>query len=407
VERTVVIGAGPYGLSVAAHLKERGVPTRVVGDAMSAWRENMPRGMFLKSEPEASSLSSPRPGSTLRDYLREIGRKPLGLDEPVPIDLFVDYGLWFQQRCVPELENEHVTSLRRVGSAFELTFASGETLQASSVVVASGHVSYAHVPAELLRVAEGSPTPNGLVSHSSQHRDFDAFVGRRVAVVGAGQSALESAALLHEAGAHVTALVRRNELAWNQQPDTTPVSGPRRLLAPRSGLGRGWRLFVFGRAPAMIRYLPDAKRLELLTGVLGPAGAWWLRDRVDGAVDVQLGCKIASVAAARDATRLSLDSESSGSKSLEVDHVLAATGYRVDLDVLPFLDPGLGAAVDKISGAPRLDASFESSVPGLYFTGLASAATFGPAMRFVHGTRFAARRISAAIARGDRRSRAA
>ena len=407
MERTVVIGAGPYGLSVAAHLKEKGVPTRVVGDAMSAWRENMPRGMFLKSEPDASSLSSPRPGSSLRDYLREIGRKPLAIDEPVPIALFVDYGLWFQQRCVPEVENEHVTGLRRVGSAFELTVASGETLRASNVVVASGHVSYAHVPAELLRLAEGCPTPDGLVSHSSQHRDFDAFAGRRVAVVGAGQSALESAALLHEAGAEVTAVVRTNRLAWNQEPNTTHVSAPRRLLSPRSGLGRGWRLFVFGRAPSMIRHLPDAKRLELLTSVLGPAGAWWLRDRIDGRIDVRLGCTISSVAGGRDATRLSLDSGSSDFESIDVDHVLAATGYRVRLDVLPFLDPGLGAALEKISGAPRLDASFETSVSGLYFTGLASAPTFGPALRFVYGARFAARRISAAIARSGRRSRAA
>ena len=64
----VVIGAGPYGLSVAAHLRGRGIAVRTFGDVMDGWHTHMPAGMFLKSTSSASSLSAPGTGSTLADF---------------------------------------------------------------------------------------------------------------------------------------------------------------------------------------------------------------------------------------------------------------------------------------------------------------------------------------------------
>ncbi len=142
--------------------------------------------------------------------------------------------------------------------------------------------------------------------------------------------------------------------------------------------------------------------------MLGPSGAWWLRDRVDGKVAIRTGVTVQSALAQPDGggARLSLATRNGGGDTLEVDHVLAATGYRVGLDALGFLSPELTTSLRTVAGSPLLNGSFESSVRGLYFSGLAAAATFGPLLRFVHGSDFAARRIGAGLS-AQRRSVAA
>jgi hypothetical protein len=221
-------------------------------------------------------------------------------------------------------------------------------------------------------------------------------------VIGAGQSALESAALLTEAGATATVVARTGQVLFGTPPESD-LSGdrglPRRLAKPGSNLGPGWSHVAFSRAPHAFPYLPDSTRAHLVRTVLGPSGAWWLRDRVEGRVPVLTGCTIRSVEQADGQLRLGLQGPGGRSETLEADHVLAATGYGVDIDRLDILDQGLRRAVRRGNGgAPRLSASFESSVPGLYFTGLSAADTFGPVLRFVCGTDFAAGRTSRGIA---------
>jgi lysine/ornithine N-monooxygenase len=403
----VVIGAGPYGLSIAAHLREAGVGVRVFGDLMSAWRRNMPAGMYLKSTPDASSLSSPKPGSTIFDYCNEIGSRALTDEKAIPIDLFIDYGLWFAQRHVPDVEADSVVSLSRAGDDFEVQMASGEVLRTDSVVVACGVIPYAYTPPELRMLAPDGPTADGVLSHAAQHADLSVFAGQRVAIVGAGQSALESAALLAEAGADVQVLVRGSAVLWGETPDANPPSAFHRLMKPPSALGAGWSTRSMSDVPGLVRFLPARARLALVKGVLGPSGAWWLRDRVDGKVDIRTGVTVHSARAEPDGgARLALATRNGGGDTLEVDHVLAATGYRVGLDALGFLSPELTTSLRTVAGSPLLNASFESSVPGLYFSGLAAAATFGPLLRFVHGSGFAARRIGAGVS-AQRRSIAA
>jgi len=403
----LVVGAGPYGLSVAAHLRSHGIETVVLGKPMGAWRDNMPAGMFLKSEPDASSLSSPASGSRLHDYYAEAGLKRLGVFDPVPIEQFVDYGLWFANRHVPEIRPVTVKRLARDGATFDAELSSGETTRHSSVVMATGHVAYSYVPPELVALAPEGISPDALLSHASQHTGFDRYAGRRVAVVGRGQSALESAALLCEAGAAVTVLVRAGSVIWNDTPASPEHPLIRRLRTPKSALGRGWKLFLVSRGPAAIQHLPEERRLALVRSTLGPSGAWWLRDRLDGRVDIALDCRLDATAGTDGTARLRLGSSASLADVLEVDHVIAATGYRIDLDALPLLDDVLRKQLARVEQAPRLDRSFESSVPGLYFAGLAAAPTFGPVMRFVAGADFAARRISNAISRRTPYARAA
>ncbi|MFC7916300.1 FAD-dependent oxidoreductase [Streptomyces sp. NPDC057386] len=398
-QRVVVVGAGPYGLATAAHLKARHVPFRVFGQPMDGWRSHMPGRMYLKSSPFSSSISAVVPGRRLEDFRAEEGRAPGGERDPVPLEEFVRYGLWFQQRTVPELEQVTVRRIdARPGGGFRVLLDDGEEFAGTAVVLAVGVVRFAHVPPELAPL-----TRDGLVSHTADHVDFGRFAGQDVAVVGAGQSALESAALLYEEGARPTLLARAAALAFGSPPRTdSPADRPlrERVRAPSALLGNGWPLVACSRAPAAYRHLPDRVRDRLLHTVLGPYGAWWLRERVDGRFPVRCGVRVvAAEPDGRGGVRLLLDAADGQAAELRADHVIAGTGYRVDLGRLDLLSPELRRRVVTAGGAPRLSAGFESSVPGLYFTGLAAAPTFGPLLRFVSGTGFAARRISAAATR--------
>jgi hypothetical protein len=393
MDPVVVIGAGPYGLSTAAHLRGRGVPVRVLGRPMASWRDGMPSGMFLKSTPNASSLSAPAPGHTLADFCRRSGVPVLTGDELVPIDLFIRYGLWFQSELLPDVEEVMVSSLDHEAGGdpeqgrFRLKLESGEEIETPSVVVATGLTGFAHLPPQL------SGLGPDLVSHACEHADLSAFAGREVVVVGAGQSALEGAALLSEAGATARVVARR-QVRFGGDPTAR--------LAPDTCLGPSWALYVFANLAPLFRHLPATTRLKLVRRVLGPLGSWWLRERFAGKVPVLAERRLTGARAADGRAVLSTASAEGGEEELTADHVLAATGYRVDLDALGFLGPGLRARLARAGGAPRLSGSFESSVPGLYFTGLASAATFGPLLRFVCGTEFASPRVAAAVARRQR-----
>ncbi|MFJ9864220.1 FAD-dependent oxidoreductase [Streptomyces sp. NPDC101165] len=398
----VVVGAGPYGLSVAAHLRAVGVPVRVFGDVMGSWRHAMATGMFLKSTPAATDLSAPEPGGRLADFRRLHGEPELTELTPIPCEVFVRYGQWFQKRYVGEVDPARVVAVDRAapGSGFTVRLDDGQELAAAAVVVATGLNGLAHVPDELRRLAPEGPGIGALVSHTSHHTDLSRYAGQRVAVVGGGQSALESAALLHEAGAEVQVLVREQRVLWGMTPD---LARPwtQRLAKPASPLGTGWVLAAVCKAPGGVRQLPSSARLLLFRRALGPSGGWWLRDRVEGVVPVRTSCRVTRAEAAGCTAHLELSEPHGRGATLTVDHVLAATGYRLDLDVISFLSPAVRGAVACVPGskAPHLTGTFESSVPGLYFTGSLAAPMFGPMMRFVAGTEFAATRIARHAAR--------
>jgi thioredoxin reductase len=321
---------------------------------------------------------------------------PLSEHEAVPVELFSRYGQWFADQLVPDIEPRRVSRLERKEGRFQLTLDSGEQVEADTVVVAAGVTEFAYIPSELAAAAPAGPSPSAAVSHSSQHRGLSSFSGRTVAVIGAGQSALESAALLHEAGARVQVLARGQ--ARFGLPPKAPAHGLMALLPrPRSPLGPTWRIYPFSHAPWLFRQLPAKVRIKLVKRVLGPLGAWWLRDRVVGKIPLREGQRVVEARPEGGKVLLTLDSAGQRSK-VTVDHVLAATGYRVDLAQLGFLGPDLRASIQTVAGWPCLSSSSESSVPGLFFAGLTAAGTFGPVMRFVCGSGFAARRISAAVA---------
>lgn len=391
--RIAIVGAGPYGLSIAAHLSAAGLDFRVFGEPMHRWRCQMPQGMYLKSEGCASSLSDPSRVHTLARYCDQ-NRLPYGdWGKPVALTTLVDYALDFQRRLVPSVEHTRVASIdfkgndKRAG-LFEIRLADDTAFHARSVVISTGLEYLEHVPDPLAAL------PRELASHSSRHHDLNRFAGKQVAVVGAGQSAIELAALLAEQRASVHLVVRKPDLVWNPPPKHVRRSAYQRLRHPATGLGVGVELWAYCRAPHLFHYLPRNLRAEKITTVLGPAGAHRLKEQIAGRVRVLTSHVVENARVRSGRAALQLVRPDSSRSELIADHVIAATGYRFALHRLPFLSGALKSAIRLDGAMPALSSCFESSVPGLYFTGLSSAMSFGPVMRFLYGADFTAQRIA-------------
>lgn len=391
--RACIIGAGPYGISIAAHLRLVGVEARVFGTPMRRWISQMPKRNYLKSEGCASSLSDPTGHHTLTRYCRDARVAYSDFGTPVSRETFMNYALWFQRELAPDVEEVAVDRLDRSGSVYELHLSSGEYVRVENVVVATGLDYMAFIPEKLASL------PDGMRTHSANHSDFSGFKGMDVAVIGGGQSALETAAELHEAGAAVHLLVRGRSIEWTPHPVIARRSSYERLRWPSTRLGPGLQAWVYDRVPGLFHRLPRRLRIDRVANTLGPAGAWWLRDRVVGKFPLLLGHSVQGATASGNRVTLHVAGPGGLARELNVDHVVAATGYRFNLVRIPFLSAGLKETLRHEGDLPKLDANFESSAPGLYFTGLASSHAFGPVMRFVAGTHYTARRICGHLTR--------
>jgi FAD-dependent urate hydroxylase len=379
-----VVGAGPYGLSLAAHLRAASVDYRHFGMPMHLWQAAMPQGMFLKSEGFASNLSDPEGTHTLEAFCKATSRPYASNGLPVSLDTFVSYGQWFQSGLGLAVEEVLVTGLTRRDDGFELNLGGAERVLARKVVVAIGVEHFAYVPEPL------SGLPPELCTHSSAHSDLAAFRGQEVIVVGAGQSALESAALLCENGAAVQVLAREEKVVWGEEP--LPLDRPllQRLRYPQAGLGTGWGGVFYSNHPDLFRQLPRRTRVYRARTVLGPAGAWWLRGRVEGQFPIMVGHAVTWAKPQGGRVHLGVTAPGGDSRELEADHVIVGTGYRTDLTRLTFLSEAIRSGLRTVAGSPVVGRDYESSAAGLYFIGPAVAPTFGPVMRFVFGTWHAA-----------------
>jgi FAD-dependent urate hydroxylase len=377
-----IVGAGPYGLSAAAHLRRAGVEVRVLGDPMSFWR-TMPTGMLLRSNWTATCIGEYEGPLSLDSYCAATG---ILLGRPLPLERFIDYGTWVQEQVVPDVDRRFVERLDGDDAGFRLLMADGEELRARRVVVAAGIAPFAHRPA----VAEGLPP--GLASHTSDHRDLGKFRGARVLVIGGGQSALESAALLTESGAQAEVVARADHLNWLHGGKYQAMLGQLAPLvyAPTDVGPMGLSRLV--AVPGAFRRLPRRAQEVLAYRSIRPAGAAWLGPRLED-VPITL-CR--SITAAVPATAgVQVTFAEGGTRT--VDHLLFGTGYRVDIARYPFLAPPLLARIRRAGGYPLLRRGMQSSVPGLYFLGAPAAWSFGPTMRFVSGGWYAARTLARAV----------
>jgi thioredoxin reductase len=391
---TAIIGAGPYGLSIAAHFRRRGIPFRIFGRVMDSWRAHMPKGMCLKSDGFASNIYDGEGEFTLGNFCGERGIEYSHSGMPVRLDTFSAYGLAFKDRMVPELEDKLVTSVDRLPEGFRLVLDTGEAFAARRVVLAVGITHFEHVPDNLASL------PPEFLSHSFRHHHLEGFRGRSVVVIGGGSSATDLAGLLHEAGAEVQLVSRRESLKFHGAPQIGRTRSLwQQIHRPQSGIGPGWRLRFFADAPMAFHYLPESLRLEAVRRVLGPSGAWFAKEKVVGRVPLHLGCTAQRAVIQNGRVRLFLRAEDASEREISAEHVIAATGYKPDMDRLKFLSSEIRSTLEVVNGAPVLSSSFESSMSGLYFAGLTAANSFGPVMRFAYGAGFAARIITGAMSK--------
>jgi cation diffusion facilitator CzcD-associated flavoprotein CzcO len=385
-----IIGAGPYGLSLAAHLAPTQRSVRIFGQPMRSWTHHMPQGMSLKSEGFASDLYDPESKFPLKAYCAEKRIDYADVALPVKLDTFINYGLEFQKRFVPGLENTQIVGLARRDNLFELTTASGEIARARAVVVAAGITHFGYLPPIFSGVRDG------LISHSVQHSDLSGFKGKRVGVIGGGASAIDIAVILQQQGVDVELIARTPTLLFHDPP-VEPRSFWDSVKAPRSGLGTDWRSRLATDFPMVFYALPEKLRHRAVARHLGPAPCWFTREAVVGHLPMHLGAELTQVSESSRGVKIGIRQSGQAPKELEFDHVIASTGYRVALSRLQFIDKDLQSAIRTAAQTPLLDRHFESSVPGLYFIGITSANNFGPMLRFAYGAKFAAKRLTARL----------
>jgi FAD-dependent urate hydroxylase len=380
-----IIGAGPYGLSAAAHLSAKGLETRAFGQPMEFWANKMPEGMLLRSPRVASNLSDPDRAFTLEAYEMASSKESCA---PLPLDTFVEYGRWFRHQLGSGLDERGVLRVDRDHPGFRITLEDGEEIRFRTVIVAAGIGPFKKTP-EVFREFSASH-----ITHCYEGRDVRRFAGERVAVIGGGQSALESAALLHEAKAEVEVLARQPRLNWIGQHSWLHHLGPiSAMLYSSHDVGPAGisRLVAY---PTITALVPLKLRDKIRTRAVRPAGARWLPERLTN-VKLTTGCHVCQAVLRGDEIELKLDD---GSRRY-IDHVLLGTGYKVDISRYNFLPHDLLQDIHQFDGYPKLGSGLRCSVPGLHFIGATAARTYGPLLNFVAGTEFASQELTRHISR--------
>jgi FAD-dependent urate hydroxylase len=384
-----IVGAGPYGLAVASHLRAAGLEVRIFGKAMAFWDSQMPKGMCLRSPKEGSHIADPHGAYTLERF--ESAQYCTVPKSMFPLEDFVRYGQWFQREALPDLDPRQVVKICRALGGFDLSLEDGEHLCAENVVVATGIGAFANLPAPFATL------PLDLVSHTSEpvNRDLGRFRGQRVAVIGGGQSALESAALLHEAGAETEVLIRQPNVRWLHASGLLEwlmdcKANPFRAPGKIGPIGVNWLI----ENPRLFTAFPRSLRDRMTVRAIRPAGSSWLRPRTAG---VKIRTATQAISATRQDEKIRL--KFNDGSDCEFDHVLLGTGYKVSVSRMSYLTPTLSGAVHTVKGYPILDRGFESSMRGLYFVGATAAHSFGPLCRFVAGTPYTAAALTKLVKR--------
>jgi lysine/ornithine N-monooxygenase len=379
----VIVGAGPFGLSGAAYLKGRGLRVGIFGDPMSFWEKHMPAGMFLRSNWAASHISDPQTKLTLDHFMADTGRK---FSYPIPLRQFVDYGNWFQQKAVPELDRRQVGGVEKNGDGFKVTLGDGAVVKSRRVVVATGIAPFPWIPKEF----QGLPKSN--VTHSSDHCDLSRLRGQQVLVVGGGQSALDAARILHGLEAQAEVVAKQKEICWvGQNVWLHKLGFISWCLYSNYDVGPAGisRLVGF---PNLFRKLPRSLQDRIGRRAIRPAGTGWQRPYL-AKVPMTLDCRVTSAEMMGDKVHLKL---SNGTDRL-VDHVIVATGYQVDTARYRFFSPEIKQTLKTVRGYPILGRGLESSIPGLHFVGKPAGWSFGPLLNFVSGTHFAGAELARAL----------
>jgi cation diffusion facilitator CzcD-associated flavoprotein CzcO len=357
----LVIGAGPYGVAVAARAIERGIDTLVVGHPMGFWTDHMPEGMFLRSGADwhldASGVD------TFEAFIEDRGLSAAQID-PVPIAVFREYAAWFQTQKHVSVRDRLVTRVEHNGDTFVASLDDGTQTAANAVVIAPGVSHFRQFP------EWATVLPEGVSAHTCDLVRFRELAGARVLVIGGRQSAYEWAALLGEHGAEQVDIVHRHATPRFERVSWKFVDPYLDATLSRRGW---WRSLSATEQGEIAQRFWEVGRLRL---------EWWLKPRLsDERIRSWPGTRVVeSSVTGSGPVSVTLSS----GDSLTFDYLIFATGYQADFARIPYLAE-VAASLDVIDGFPVLDDAFQSSIAGLYITGFASTRDFGPFFGFTKG----------------------
>ena len=369
----LIIGAGPFGLAVAAQAANERVEHIVVGKSMEFWRRNMPKGMFLRSASDWHL--DPQNVHTIEAYLREQNKKP-GDVEPLSLDFYLSYVDWFQRQKNIEPRAVYVERLDRTAdNRFQATTATGEVIEAERVVLAPGFKHFTNVPEELR-----AKLPEHSFKHTCDFVDFSDAKDKRFLIIGGRQSAYEWAALLLEAGAAAVHISHRHPAPAFEVAEWNFVNEIVDAMADD---------------PSWFRRLPQTEK-DAITQQMWAEGRLklepWLAPRLqDERLRVWPHTELASCTQQENGA---LSATLTNGETINVDQVVLATGYKVNIARLPYLAAGnLLSQLETRNNFPVLNDNFETSIPGLFITSMPAAQDFGPFFGFTVSVRTAARLI--------------
>jgi len=375
----LIIGAGPYGLAVAARAARLGIDHVIVGEPMSFWRDHMPAGMFLRSA--CDWHLDPDDVDTIDAYLEEQGLSASDVG-PLSLRFYLGYADWFQERkAISTLRDRVVRLDHSSDGGFSATLASGNAIAARRVVIALGFGAFDYVPDDLAAML-----PAGTYGHTCDVVDFAPLHGKRVLILGGRQSAYEWAALLREAGAASVDVVHRHPAPAFAEADWSWV-GP---LVDRMHDDPGWyRKSSEADRQSIIDRLFAEGRLKIEP---------WLQPRIEReGIQIWANARLEACEDRGDHLLVTLDN----GERLPVDHIILATGYKVKIDRLPLLAAGnILPRLSTSNGFPVLDEHFQTSVPGLFITSMPATQDFGPFFAFTIAARASARVIGDALSFG-------
>ena len=367
----LIIGAGPFGLAVAAQATHDGIEHLIVGKSMEFWRRNMPKGMFLRSA--CDWHLDPLDVHTIEAFLHTQGKTPSEV-EPLSLEFYLSYVEWFKKQKDIQPRHVYIEKLER-NDQFVATTTDGDVINAQQVVIAPGFKHFAHTPPELK-----AKFPDGRYQHTCEFVDFSEAATRRYLIIGGRQSAFEWAALLLEAGASAVHISHRHaspvfavaDWSWVNPLVDSIFENPNwfRRLSQSEQNAISLRMWAEGRLkvePWLKSRLKD-DRVKV-----------WPETEVTGCVEQEDGELVATL---------------TNGEILHLDQIVLATGYKVDIAQLPLLAAGnLLEQLETRNGFPVLDDHFETSIPGLFITSMPAAQDFGPFFGFTISVRTSAKLI--------------
>jgi cation diffusion facilitator CzcD-associated flavoprotein CzcO len=372
----LIIGAGPFGLAMAAYAGHLRLDHRLVGKPMEFWQQNMPSGMYLRSA--CDWHLDPVGNHSIETFLRTQGRTAAQV-EPLSLGLYLRYAQWFQERKAIEPLSVYIRRLDYSDGRFQAITDDDHIINADRVVIAIGFKYFKHLPGEL-----GGYFFEDHISHTCDLVSFAGLRGKRCLIVGGRQSAFEWAALLHEAGAAAVHVCYRHDTPSFQTADW---SWANRLVD------------LIAKDPAWFRRLSAAQREEVHYSLWEEGRLKiepWLEPRIHNeTIKLWPRSQVAGCIEQPDgALAVKLDS----GETIVVDQVIAATGYKVDIARVPFLAAGnlLGNLIVR-NGFPKLDVHFQTNIPGLFITSIPAVQDFGPFWGFTIATRASAQIVGRAL----------